>query len=291
MRSTTQSCRRLRHGPPVAGLLEATARIVDEASIDAGTHLLIHMNVEGDEVELGLEPLERDQHPFDALAGFTAPTGWSAFGVRALGTARHLDEPSRPAQRSAVTILLDRQGREVSLSRVGADVELLTGRGEGTVPDTCRRVLGLPTAAAPPSTAAVWTLVWLDRLLDSWGRPSERRRLTSSWAEVAGLHPALDQGVPCGAPLEDPATLLRVGLEHTAAWPWERLRAEPEALRLPDGNLPAEVTGWMDDGFFARWVVSSYPPIHTLATDLPALLGEPLGSLLISTALQLLEDP
>lgn len=290
MRSTTPSRRRPCGDRSPVDLLEATARIVDETSTDDDTHLLIHLVVDGGDVQLGLEPLAHGEHPFDALAGFTAPDEWTAFGVRAVGTLRHLDEPARPAQRSATTILLDREGAEVSLNRTGGEVQLLAGRGEGTIPDTCRRVLGLPTTPAPPSTAVLWTLAWLDRLLDTWGRPSERRRLTSSWAEVARRHPAVERlGAVAAGPLDDPATLVRIASEHTAAWPWTRLRAEPEALRLPDDDLPVEVTSWMDDGFYARWAVGSYPPIHTLATDLPALLGEPLGSVLIATALELLE--
>lgn len=291
MRSTTPSRRRSCGGQPAVPLLEATARIVDDASVEADTHLLIHLIARHDDVELGIEPLEPGEHPFSALAGFSAPEKWTAFGVRALGTLRHLDDPERPAERSATTILLDREGAEVSLNRIGTEVELLPGRGEGTIPDTCRRVLHLPTTAPPPSTGVLWTLAWLDRLLDTWGRPSERRRLTSSWAEVARCHPALDH-LPPGSlgSLDDPATIVRAGTSHTAEWPWRRLRQEPEALLLPSGNLPATITAWMDDGFYARWAVGSYPPIHTLATELPALLGEPLGALLITTSLALLGD-
>lgn len=291
MRSTTPSRRRSCGGRPPADLLEATARIVDEASAHDDTHLLIYLTLSGRDIELGLKPLEHDEHPFDALAGFTAPDEWTAFGLRALGTLRHLDEPALPAERAATTILLDRHGAEVSLNRTGSEVQLIPGRGEGTIPDTCRRVLGLPTTTAPPSTAVLWTLAWLDRLLDTWGQPSERRRLTSSWREVAGHHPALDHiGTGSADPLDDPATLVSIAKDHARSWPWDRLRAEPEALLLPHGNLSSEVTSWMDDGFYARWAVGAYPPIHTLATDLPALLGEPLGSTLIATALQLLED-
>jgi hypothetical protein len=65
-------------------------------------------------------------------------------------------------------------------------------------------------------------------------------------------------------------------LAHAAAWPWSRLRAEPEALQLPDGHLPAPITSWMDDGFYARWALGAFPHLATLARDLFDLLDPEL---------------
>lgn len=289
MRSSTPSPRRHRARRPHRERLEAIARIADEATLPDDQHLLLFVEPAGDDVDVGVRPLDPGEHPFSALAGFTAPDTWAAVGVRASGTARFLDDPAREPERTATTFLVDRQGHEASLLRTAEGVQVASGPMEGTIPDACRRVLGLATAPPPPSTAVLWTLAWLDRLLTAWGEPVERRHLSSSWEEVARRHPALDRQLLPPATCDDPSSLVRLGRAHAAAWPWHRLRAEPHALDLPDGSLPVAITSWMDDGFYARWAVGSYPPLRVLATDLPALLGEPLGPRLIDTALALLD--
>ena len=269
--------------------LEAMARLVDEQSTDEPRHLLLHLVAGVEEVELGVRPLPAGGHPFPALAGLSAPSEWTAVGVRAVGTAHHLDHPGRPPQRIATTLFVDRDGRDVSLLRTGDDVQVLRSASQGTIPDACRRVLGLSTAPPPPTTAVLWTLVWLDRLMEAWARPLDRRRLTSSWEEVARHHPAVEH-LPAAGPasLADPTALVAIAAEHVRFWPWARLRHHPEVLNHPDGDLGVEVTTWMDDGFFARWTLGGYPSLQALATDLPALLGEPLGPQLVRTALALL---
>jgi hypothetical protein len=290
MRSTTPSPRPVT--PSERERLEALARVVDEACVDERRHVVVHLTTGPDDLELAIRPLPHGAHPFNEIAGLVAPPDWAGFGVRALGTARFLDDAARPPQRTATTLIVDRRGQEVSLLRTSDGVQLLPEPGSGTIPDACRRVLDLPTAAPPPSTAVLWTLAWLDRLLEAWAQPSERRRLTSSWAEVARRHPAITHGRgDPPADLEDPATLVPIARSHAAAWPWHRLREEPGALRLPGSDLPPEVTRWMDDGFYARWALAAYPALGTLATDLPSLLGDPLGTQLIATAVELLEHP
>src|SRR5690606_25406731 len=99
MRSARPVHRRPRHH-----VLPAVATLVDQATADHDGHLLVH--VDGPvhpEVALGIKPI--DEHPFPALAGFTAPSSWSAFGVRARGRAHHLDDPAAPPQPTAVTFL------------------------------------------------------------------------------------------------------------------------------------------------------------------------------------------
>ena len=92
------------------------------------------------------------------------------------------------------------------------------------------------------------------------------------------------------APLHEPTALIPVARAHAERWSWERLREQPDMLHLPaDADLPPDVTRWMDDGFFARWAVGSFPPLRVLATDLPAMLGEPLGPQLVRTAVEMLD--
>lgn len=273
MRSTASSGRHPRSCPPHRPTLHAIARLVDEATVHEPGHVLFHVADETPhDFALGLRPVDRDIHPFSALAGLTAPPDWTMFGIRATGTAHHLDG-DRPSERITTTFLLGRDGREASLLRSGDDVHELHDRAIGTIPDVCRRVLGLPTDPPPASTALAFALVWLDRVLDQWGDPTKQARLQRSWAHIAVLHPAVRHAPDDDLlSLDDPARLVSVARAHGDSWPWCRLRAEPDALPLPDGHLPADVTAWMDDGFYARWALGAFPPPRVLARDLCALL-------------------
>lgn len=281
MRSATSSHRRLHPTSSPRRRVDAVARLVDEGAVDEPGHLLLHVADDGDDVLLGLKPLPADTHPFGELAGFTAPADWSMFGVRVRGTAHHLDD-DRPSERSVTTFVIDRSGDERSIVRIGARVEPLAGPASGTIPDLCRRVLGLPTAPAPPTTAGLWTVAWLDRLVEAWGDPARRGSL-GSWSTIAALHPALGAEVD-----DDPAQLVAAAQAHAAAWTWERLRNEPHALLLPDGALPTAITAWMDDGFYARWALGAFPPPATLARDLAGLLDPDLRERFVDTLATLL---
>src|SRR5690606_11372720 len=147
--------------------------------------------VGGDEVDIGLRPLPEGMHPFPVVAGFTAPPEWSVYGLSVTGTVHHL-EGERPSRRTLTTYLLARDGTEASLVDVDGEVMEPGGPAEGTIADLCHRVLGLPTAPPPTGTSLLWTVAWLDRVLEAWGGPSRRRDLMSSWSAVAVLHPAAE---------------------------------------------------------------------------------------------------
>lgn len=270
----------MRSCPPPSAL-HALASVIDDSTRHESGHLLFHVVEEPGDLVLGVRPLPLGSHPFDELAGFTAPTDWVMLGMRVTGTAHHLDD-ERGSQRSVTTYVMNRTGDECSLLRCAGVVTHLPGRAAGTLPDLCRRVLGLPTDPAPPSTAALWTVVWLDRIVDGWGDPSQRRALTTSWANVAALHPAATAvSQDRRRALDHPDQLTVLGRAHADAWPWARLRAEPEVIPLPDGVLPPSITSWMDDGFYARWALSAFPPAPTLARDLAGLLDDGVSERLL----------
>lgn len=290
MRSTTSSHRRLHPCRPATTRVEAVAQLVDEGTVGEPDHLLVHVVDDGDDLVLGLKPLAVGTHPFDALAGFTAPSEWSMFGLRLRGTAHHLDG-DHPPERTATTFLLGRDGEEHSILRTSHRAMPLAARARGTIPDLCRRVLALPTAPAPATTAVLWLVAWLDRVMEVWGHPPRRDQLMSSWAEVAVLHPAaLARPHDIPEP-HDPDQLVAAARAHAAAWPWARLRSEPDAVHLPEGHLPAEITAWMDDGFYARWALGAFPDPASLARDLMDLLEPELRLPLLHTIEGLLPLP
>lgn len=274
----------MRSTVPPADLLPSLAEVIDEIDPGQPGHLLVHAAPDerhGGQLDLGVRPLDPDVHPFEALAGFTAPDGWWAFGVRVSGWAHHVDGPSARRVRSTTTFLVDRSGREASVLRRSTRREVLSGPAVGTIPDLCRRVLGLPTAPPPPSTAALWVGVWLERILTTWAQPLRRRDLTSGWGQVAALHPAVPSPTAASLDSLSPERLVDLARAHASAIGWEAARLADPPVPLPDGCLPAHVRAWMDDGFFARWALGSVPAPRALASELCPLIGNPLGPRLV----------
>ncbi|HET6949100.1 MAG TPA: hypothetical protein VFI47_01920 [Acidimicrobiales bacterium] len=196
-------------------------------------------------------------HPLDLLLRFTAPPHWQALGVSCAGWAHRLDDPGRARAESppvTVAVLVHRVGTAVGLLRQGTTVTAMPEPPQGIVPDACRRALGLPTAPAPPTTAELWALCWLDRLVATAALEPGRRRL-DGWDAVAALHPAA-RPLPAA---NDPAALAGAAAALARAWPWHRLRYEPAVLDLPGSPPDPGLGRWMDDGMWARWVFSSLP--------------------------------
>jgi len=284
MRSTPPSSRRLHSRSPRHNHLAAIAQVVDDACVDDPGHVLVHLQEPCSEVTLGLKSSDIGVHPFELLAGFTAPEDWWAFGIRARGRAHHLDDPGRVTEGIATTFLVDRNGGEASRLRAGDVVTPLSGPAQGTVADLCRRVLGVATPAAPASTHHLWATLWLDGLLTEWARPERRRAVSADLGALTALHPATG-----GEPIADLAAFAAITSAHAHRWSWSALRHAAEPLPLPDGPLPPAVAAWMDDGFFARWTIGAYPSLATLARDLRGLLGDDLGRRLLEAVVTVLE--
>lgn len=213
------------------------------------------------------------RHPVSALRGFVAPADWRALGVCVPGRAHG----SGWSDDVAVTLLVDRAGASASLLRRAGRVEVLPGRPEGALADTCRRALGLPTAPPPATTLGLWTLTWLDRVVAAAsGREPGQPALT--WAAVSDLHPA-------GAGPTDPAGLALAAARVAVAWTWARLRADAAAGDLPGPAPPVDVAAWMDDGMWARWLLERLPPLDALVDAVHYLLPPAVAS-----AVQLVVD-
>ena len=206
-------------------------------------------------VDLFVRALPSDD-PIGSLYGFRAPAEWDAFGVVASGTAHTIDWPGDAPLRVRVVHLLDRHGVEVSMAKPegtasAAMIVDLCGAPDsaGRVPDTCRRVLGLPTRPPVAQPTTLWAVDWLDRVL----------------AEVLRR----DLGAP---PLSWPAVeRLHRGRNPDIA-PWSILRRECAAGQLAIAGISPAVAEWMDDGLFSRQVIAAYPELHELVADLADLL-------------------
>jgi hypothetical protein len=246
-------------GVPSDGDLLALAHVADGCAPPTGGAVVAVRSPLPHRDHLGVWPLG-GLHPLEALAGFTAPAGWRAIGVtvagRAVGTAGPSDDEV------TVTVLIGRGGGGAGVLRRGHELTRLPGRPEGVVADACRRALGLPTAPPPRSTRALWTMCWLDRVVEA-ASTGDARDL--GWNAVARLHPA------CAGAMS-PTALAAAALALAEAWPWAQVRGAPEVLDLPDKAPADDVGAWMDDGMWARWVLGSFPALGDLVSACRALL-------------------
>lgn len=215
-------------------------------------------------------------HPLDLLLGFVAPDHWRAVGVSCTGVSHRLDGSAAEPGPVMVTALVDRSGDVASVMRQAGEVTVMPEPLEGAVADACRRAVGVPTAAPPPSTLQLWTLTWLDRVVELAGQGSVGTG-PLSWPAVARLHAAA--GPPDDGPNAalDPAGLAAAATALARAWPWARLRADPSVLDLPGPPPTARLAAWMDDGMWARWLLSLLPAPNDLMAAVHALLPPALA--------------
>ncbi len=251
------TARRRRHRGPDHTFLPALAGIVDQTTVDDPCHVMVRVTGPlHPEVELGFRSLDPGSHPFDVVAGFEAPRGLG--GVR---SAHHRTSAPRRGP-----ILAAPAGREHVPRRsprprgIGA---ALRRRGAGA-PRPCRghRPGPLPTGARDAHrTRAPHHRRPVDRgVARSTGRSGQPGGRLSTWAELAGLHPAVQPPSPPDLqPVNDPASLASIARRHAEGTTWHDLRHAPHPLPLPDGPLPVDIARWMDDGFFARWVIGAFP--------------------------------
>ena len=185
---------------------------------------------------------------------------------------------------------VDRLGRSLALFRdetVGG-IETLSAVA-GTLLDASLRALALPTR--PCLSPTVWFpdgvfLHRVSRLLARRGGPCARRR--PGWDSLSVLYPLNDTGEPLSPCL----TRFRRQYFH-AANTWSSLRLgvaglPPAAPAVLPGLTP-QVAGWLDDGAFARWVLSRVPDVpstlewlrghvnRSLAEQLSVALGDAHG--------------
>ena len=105
-------------------------------------------------------------------------------------------------------------------------------------------------------------------------RPGAR---PTTWPALARLHPAAGpHGDPTGAALP-PVELAAAAGMLAAAWPWHRLRGDPGAVPVPGARPVSGLAAWMDDGMWARWLLSHLPAVDDLLSAVGALLPPSLG--------------
>ncbi len=198
--------------------------------------------------------------------------------------------PDGRRRSGALAWSVDRWGDSLALFREhrADDTEILSAVA-GTLLDGGLRALGQPTP--PCFSPAVWFpdgvfLQRVSRLLDKRGGLCSRRRLT--WDSVSLLYPLNVVGKPLSVCV---TRHLRQDFHERNTWSSLRRGVVEQPVPAPAilSGLTPEVAGWLDDGSFARWVlsrVSDAPStLHwlcgrvndSLANDLSVALGDVIG--------------
>ena len=206
------------------------------------------------------------------LVGWVASADCRAVGVIATGRLRPMEgaplglvDPSRNQIRMAC--LVTRQGEVVWKMRLPDGATTAEPPSEGRLLDCLRRCFGLPTPRPPVGPARLQIVAWLAAVLDQ----AKTARRPLSWAEVSRLHPLARV---LGSELGGQCSELIPGLMRMAgsAWSWEDLRLQAQHECGLQDIVDPELAGWMDEGMFARWVLSDLPsPDELLAAVRPQL--------------------
>jgi len=198
------------------------------------------------------------------LLGWRVPDECWAVGLVGGGTRIPLDvsatvDHQEPEHRIRLCCLVGRDGTVATLLRNPDGLVAASGDAEGRVMDALRRALGLPTPPPESGTADLLATLWIDTLLEV-----ADSGVHLEWPAAASLHPAMrilaTQGHDIG--LEHITMIARVA---TAAWSWENLRVQARDDDLLHHLVPAKLAGWMDEGMFARWILSDLPPLAALS--------------------------
>ena len=238
---------------PEPDLLERLVTLIDGSVAGNGwhrNHILVKVervdnpdldDPDPDAFELGFKELPEGSQPVDELWGFRAPDSWIAAGVVSYGWCGPLG--SRPSlhpdrQRVRLTTLMDRTGREACTAAL-EDGTVIDEPGEGRMRDVLLLVMGLPTDPPPPIELLAET-IWLNRVVEE----SETRRV--SWNRIVTLRER-----PTG---------------RASTW------AGARQMAAETGRWPG-VLDWMDDGFFARELLSRMASIDEMVDVLSTRLS------------------
>jgi hypothetical protein len=213
----------------------------------------------------------------DGLLGWVATPDCQAVGLVATGRLRALPgaaagtvDPGRDRLRLAC--LVTRHGEVVCKMSLpdGTATGLIKSDApsEGRMLDSLRRCFGLPTPPPPIGPGRLQAVAWLVAILEQG--TAARRRL--SWSDVSRLHPV---ALALGTDLRESDTGLLSSLLRVAgsAWSWEDFRQQAERHACLVDLIDPKLAGWMDEGMFARWILSELPSPDELLARVRAYLA------------------
>ena len=248
---------------------------IDDDGFDLRVHPLV---VEGETEAM---------HPADLLPLLDIPDDWLAVGAVAYGWVAPLDDakpPVRPsghpdAERARIVSIIDRAGNETAaiqrvtgrqhVIEVGADTAY-DSTETGAIQDALRRALDLPTPPCQTSPIEFLAIQWLASALENSAGGSRRSRRAKrlNWDQLRSLHPTQVAIAKAGVPELYEVSLVRAGELSANVWDWTYLREEVTAGRCDWLDIHPDTAAWMDDGMFARTLLSMWPRLVDLRAEI-----------------------
>jgi hypothetical protein len=206
-------------------------------------------------------------HDANGLVGWVATPDCQAVGLVATGRVYFLEGgpwPPRDAadpgrDRLRMACLVTRHGEVawktgVARGARGLDIPDEAPK-EGRILDCLRRCFALPTPPPPESPTRLQAIAWLVAIYDRTTKAAAGRL---TWTEVSRLHPVAQV---LRADLSGSGEGLLPGLLRVAgsAWSWEEFRRRAQGESGLDHIVAPGLAAWMDEGMFARWILSELP--------------------------------
>jgi hypothetical protein len=216
----------------------------------------------------------------ETLMGWVAPDDCVAVGVIATGRLRAVDDISGytatgghgPAVGDGRIEMACLVGRDGTIGWTVRSPGVATPPGPptaGRMLDSLRRCFALPTEPPPVDPAHLMATAWLVSILEK-NTGSDRNRLT--WSEVSRLHP-LARVLAGDLPPDCPDLVPGLCRLAASAWTWEDYRVIAGQDECLADLCEPELAAWMDEGMFARWILSALPaPEELLVAVRPCLV-------------------
>jgi hypothetical protein len=138
---------------------------------------------------------------------------------------------------------------------------------DGRLIDCLRRCFALPTSPPPVTPARLQTAAWLASIQEC-ARGSSR---SLTWSEGSRLHPVARL---LSGDLDRDCANLMSGIIRIAgaAWTWEDFRLQALQEGCLDEFLDRELTDWMDEGMFSRWILATLPSLDEMMSSIRPVL-------------------
>lgn len=201
------------------------------------------------------------------LVGQRADADWAGIGLVFEGT---IGAGGDRVVRFAHVLHRDGSSEVTILDDATATPIQALGQPSGFLADIARRMLDLPCEPELASPADLLLSDWLTAVLDRRADPVSAHAV-AGWADAATLHPVVG-----GGDIPSPTELAHLTVDAARRWPWRRILASARRGTVVIDGLTPDTLAWMDEPFFARWMLGVHRGVTELLDDLRLFTDEAL---------------